>query len=213
MLVIIPFGPPGVGKGTQAELLGKKFKLPHISTGDLFRKNIKEETPLGVEAKEYIEKGALGPDSLVLDMIQMRIKEDDCKKGFILDGYPRTLDQARVLDEIIDPKTLAILHFDAPDETVVERISGRLLCSKCGTSYHRLFKPPQKPDICDACGGALFQRKDDAPDVIQKRLNEYHKKTAPIIDFYADRPHFFKIDCTESIDKIQSQLIALITPL
>ena len=210
MLIVIPFGPPGVGKGTQADLLAQKFGVPHISTGDLFRKNIAEETPLGLEAKGYIEKGLLGPDSLVLDMIQMRIKEDDCEKGFILDGYPRTLDQAKVLDEIVDPKSLVVIHFDAPDETVVERISGRLMCKDCGRSYHTLFKPPQEAGVCDACGGELYQRKDDAADVIEKRLSEYHKKTAPLLDFYKSRPHFFTIDCTETIDEIQQKAVAAI---
>ena len=210
MRVIIPFGPPGVGKGTQASLLAEKCHIPHISTGELFRENIRQETPLGIEAKEYIEKGVLGPDSLVLDMLQMRIKEKDAKEGFILDGYPRTVDQATVLDEIISPESLYIFYFNAPKEMLIERISGRLICSNCQSTYHSRFKPPKEENTCDICGEKLYQRKDDRPEVIEKRLDEYDKKTAPVIEYYKKRAHFYTIDCTQTIEKIEHDLATII---
>lgn len=184
-LVVILLGPPGAGKGTHAAPLSRHLGVPHISTGDLFRANLKEKTPLGLKVKKYLDQGALVPDSLVVDMLFDRISEKDCRNGYILDGFPRSLDQAKALDEKISHQasTLAI-HFDVSDREITERILGRLICKKCQASFHKKFFPPEKKDVCDHCSSPLFQRSDDNEATIQNRLSVYHREISPIMSYY-----------------------------
>jgi len=185
-LVILLMGPPGAGKGTHAGPLSQHLSLPHISTGDLFRENIRNQTPLGKKAKEYIDKGLLGPDELVLDMLFCRIAKDDCKNGYILDGFPRTLAQAKALDQRLKKshRVLAV-NFHLDDATIIERISGRIVCKECGSPYHTKHNPPQKEMVCDACTGQLYQRDDDKEEIVRKRLEVYREQTAPLIKHYS----------------------------
>ncbi len=181
---IIALGAPGVGKGTYTGLMAETFRLPHISTGDMFRENIKGNTEIGIKAKEYMDKGFLVPDEIVIGMLKERIKKDDCKDGFILDGFPRTIPQADALKKIA--KIDKVLNFVASEEVIIERLSGRRVCRKCGAIYHIKNVPPKKPGICDSCGGEIYQREDDKEEVIRSRLKEYEAKTAPLIEYYKD---------------------------
>lgn len=185
-MVLILMGPPGAGKGTHAAPLSGQLSLPHISTGDLFRENMRNETALGKEAKSYIDKGNLVPDELVLDMLFDRVAAPDCKGGYILDGFPRTIAQAKALDLRIQDKNLVIvLNFNLSDEAIIERVTGRIACKSCGRPYHKKFDPPQNESVCDHCGGVLFQRDDDKEEIIRKRLEVYRAQTAPLIEHYA----------------------------
>ncbi len=182
---IIFFGAPGAGKGTQAEIVSEKLGIPTISTGAIIRSAIKEGTEMGLAAKAKIEAGGLVPDEVVIGIIKERLAEDDCKCGFILDGFPRTVPQAKALTEMgiaID----VVLDLEVEDERIVKRMSGRRVCLKCGASYHTLYKKPAKDGICDVCGDALAVRKDDAPEVVESRLKVYHEETEPLKDYYAD---------------------------
>ena len=181
---LILLGAPGAGKGTQAEKICDKYNIPAISTGNIIRAALKNGTEMGLKAKAYMEAGQLVPDEVVIGIIKDRLKEDDCKSGFILDGFPRTIPQAQALEDmgiIIDK----VVDIEVPDEKITARMSGRRVCSKCANSYHLLYKKPKVDGICDACGGELVQRKDDAPETVQARLVEYHEMTEPLKDFYA----------------------------
>lgn len=184
---LVLLGPPGAGKGTQAEQLIKKYDIPHISTGDILRKNIKEQTELGVKAEEYMDNGDLVPDALVLDIVASRIAEDDCSEGFLLDGFPRTLAQAEQLDEILKEKGIGLDHvinLDVDESVLLERLTGRRVCRACGSTFHVKNKPPAVSGTCDACKGELYTRPDDTEDAIKNRMSAYHELTAPLIDFY-----------------------------
>ena len=184
---LIILGAPGSGKGTSATVLREKYSLAHISTGDIFRSNIKNGTPLGVEAKSYIDKGALVPDSLTVSMVEDRLSQDDCKKGYILDGFPRTLAQAEALDEMLaknGDKIDAVLSIVVDDEIIKDRVSGRRVCEKCGASFNVKFKPTKTEGVCDLCGGKVVQRADDNEETVANRLKTYYENTQPLIDFY-----------------------------
>lgn len=182
---LILLGAPGAGKGTQAEKIVDKFGIPAISTGNILRAALKEGTEMGLKAKTYMEAGQLVPDDVVIGIIKDRLKEKDCENGFILDGFPRTIPQAQALEDagiVIDK----VLDIEVPDEKITARMSGRRVCSKCANSYHMFYKKPNVEGVCDACGGELIQRKDDAPETVQARLKEYHEMTEPLKDFYSN---------------------------
>ena len=184
---LIILGAPGSGKGTSATVLREKYSLAHISTGDIFRSNIKNGTPLGVEAKSYIDKGALVPDSLTVSMVEDRLSQPDCEKGYILDGFPRTLAQAEALDEMLakkGDKIDAVLSIVVDDEIIKDRVSGRRVCEKCGASFNVKFKPTNVEGVCDLCGGNVVQRADDNEETVAARLKTYYENTKPLIDFY-----------------------------
>lgn len=184
---IILLGPPGAGKGTQAKLISEKFQIPHISTGDIFRKNISEKTPLGIEAKTYMDNGKLVPDEVTIGIVKDRLIEDDCKNGFLLDGFPRTVKQAEALDLFLNSNEQKIdtaLLIDVPKEFILERMTGRRVCSKCGSSYHIKFNPSKVEGKCDVCDGVLVQRKDDTEATVKERLDVYDSHTQPLIQYY-----------------------------
>ena len=210
---IILFGPPGAGKGTQAKKMVDNYGIPQISTGDILRANVREGTELGLAAKGYMDKGELVPDEVLIGIIKNRLKEQDCEKGFILDGYPRTIPQADalavILDEINKPIDV-VLNLEVPDEELVERISGRLMCN-CGASYHRTFNPPKKDDVCDICGSKVFQRDDDKEEAVKNRLNVYKKQTEPLIEYYTKQGFLVTLDGTKDIDKVFEVIKAVLT--
>jgi adenylate kinase len=212
---IILFGPPGAGKGTQAKKMVDFYGIPQISTGDILRANVREGTELGLAAKSYMDKGELVPDDVLIGIIKNRLKEDDCKKGFILDGYPRTIPQADalavILKEIQKPIDV-VLNLEVPDEELVERISGRLMC-KCGASYHRTFNPPKKEGVCDTCAGDVYQRADDKEEAVQNRLNVYKKQTQPLIDYYAKQGILVTLDGTKDINEVFEDIKAALAKL
>ncbi len=182
---LILLGAPGAGKGTQAEKICEKCNIPAISTGNIIRAALKNGTEMGLKAKSYMDAGQLVPDEVVIGIIKERLAQDDCKGGFILDGFPRTIPQAQALEDMginIDK----VIDIEVPDETITARLSGRRVCAKCGNSYHMIYKFPKTPGVCDSCGGELVQRKDDAPETVQARLVEYHEMTEPLKDFYAN---------------------------
>lgn len=184
-LVVVLLGPPGSGKGTQAKLLCQALSIPHISTGDLFRDHMKNDTPLGIKAKSYINSGKLVPDDLTLEMLAERIKSADCQKGFLLDGVPRTVPQAEALEEsLFKNVNLHVLNLLVPDELIIKRAEGRLLCKQCGAIFNRYFSAPKKENICDNCGGSLYHRDDDNADVVKERLRVYNQQTKPLIDYF-----------------------------
>ena len=187
---IIMLGAPGAGKGTQAKMIAEKCGIPHISTGDIFRANIKNGTELGAKAKEYMDKGLLVPDELVCDLVVDRIQQADCEKGYILDGFPRTIPQAEALENAlnaIEQKLDYAIDIDVPDENIINRMSGRRACVGCGATYHVLFNPTKVEGKCDVCGESLILRDDDKPETVKKRLDVYHTQTQPLIDFYTER--------------------------
>lgn len=191
-------GPPGGGKGTQAEILSEKLSIPHISTGAIIRNAIREKTELGKVAEDYIAKGQLVPDKLVIDMVSKRLSEKDCENGYILDGFPRTLPQAGAMDEIGIELDCA-LNLIVSDETIVDRLGGRRECKTCAAPYHVKFNPPEKEGVCDKCGGVLITRADDVPDTIRQRLSVYHKETEPLIDFYKKKEILVNVTGKDSI--------------
>ena len=207
-MVLILLGPPGAGKGTQADLLRSNLHIPHISTGDLLRDHIRRGTELGKEANAFMSKGQLVPDQLVLDMLFERVRSPDCEKGYILDGFPRTVAQAEALQMRLQGITTpVVIHLILSDEQILERLTKRLTCERCGTPYHILYSPPKKEGICDKCGGNLIQRADDTEAVINKRLGVYHQQTAPLIDFYEHLHLLRAIDCSGSKDAIFSKIL------
>ena len=202
---IIMLGAPGAGKGTQAKKISDKFAIPHISTGDIFRANIKGGTELGKKAKSYMDQGKLVPDELVCDLVADRIKQDDCTKGFILDGFPRTVPQAEALDKTLNEMNLvldAAVDVDVPDDHIVRRMGGRRACLKCGATYHIVYNKPSKEGVCDACGSDLVQRDDDKPETVQTRLQVYHDQTQPLIDYYSKAGVLKSVDGTQDMDVV-----------
>jgi adenylate kinase len=215
-LNLILFGPPGAGKGTQAERLRKDFELPYIATGDMLRANVKEQTDLGKKAKEYMDAGDLVPDDLIVAMARDRLIQDDAQDGFILDGFPRTVDQAKALDEQLSDlgrRVTAALLIDVPDEELIRRLSGRRMCVKAGHNYHVEFDPPKHDGICDQDGSRLIQREDDKPEVIQNRLRVYHEHTKPLVDYYDERGLMRRIDGTRDPADVHGHIRAVIATL
>jgi len=187
---IILLGPPGCGKGTQADIICKEYSIPHISTGDILRDNVKRGTEIGMNAKEYMDSGSLVPDKIIIHMMKARFLEDDCRKGFLLDGFPRTIAQAEAFDDLLEKMDISldhIINIDVPDEDIINRISKRLSCPNCGEVYNLLYKKPKKEMSCDTCGGKLHQRDDDKEEVIRNRLDVYRKQTAPLISYYKQK--------------------------
>lgn len=210
-VVIILLGPPGVGKGTQATHLSKELNIPHISTGDIFRDNIKRKTPLGLTTQKIIEEGLFVPDEIVDAIVFDRLQAQDCKQGCILDGYPRTSHQAIALEKFIGSNfQLRVINYVLEDTLIMERLTGRLTCSQCGRPFHRLFNPPKQELICDACGHQLLQRKDDTEAVVRTRLETYHKQTAPLIEFYEKKKQLDTVQCKGSIEEILNTSIDLL---
>lgn len=210
---IIMLGAPGAGKGTQAKMIAEKYGIPHISTGDIFRMNIKNGTQLGMEAKQYMDKGLLVPDELTVKILLDRVAQDDCKNGYVLDGFPRTIPQAEVLDEALtklgDHIDYAI-DVDVPDENIVRRMGGRRACLSCGATYHIEHVPPKKEGICDTCGQELVLRDDDKPETVQNRLNVYHEQTQPLIDFYQAKGVLRTVDGTADMKDVFEAIVAIL---
>lgn len=210
---IILLGGPGAGKGTQAKLLKEHYNVPHISTGDILRANIKNNTELGKEAKKYIDQGLLVPDELVVHLIENRIAEDDCKKGYILDGFPRTIPQAKALDKVlesINDKIDIVVNIEVSDASIVKRMSGRRSCLKCGASYHTEHNPPKTEGICDVCGNELILRDDDKPETVANRLGVYHEETKPLIEYYTNKNMLVTIDGLRPIEVVTRDIISSI---
>ncbi|MBO8143227.1 MAG: adenylate kinase [Thermodesulfobacterium sp.] len=210
---IIFLGPPGAGKGTQAKILVEKYGIPQISTGDMLREHVAKGTELGMKAKEYMEKGQLVPDEIILSMVKERLSQDDAQKGFILDGFPRTVAQAEALDKLLEEmgkKIEYVLALIVPDEELVTRLTGRRTCKNCGMMYHIKFKPPKVEGKCDACGGELYQRADDNEETVRNRLKVYHEQTAPLIEYYKKKGVLFEVDGNKSIEEITQQLINIL---
>ena len=202
---IIMLGAPGAGKGTQALRIAEKYNLPHISTGDIFRSNIKNGTELGKKARSYMDQGLLVPDELTCDLVVDRITKDDCKNGYILDGFPRTIPQAEALTRALKELGTKIdfaIDVDVPDENIVRRMSGRRACPGCGATYHIEFAKPAKEDICDVCGEKLIIREDDKPETVQKRLDVYHTQTQPLIDYYREKGVLHTVDGTREMEEV-----------
>ena len=210
---IIMLGAPGAGKGTQAKMIADKYGVPHISTGDIFRANIKNGTELGMEAKKYMDQGLLVPDELTVRILLDRVAQDDCKNGYVLDGFPRTIPQAEVLDSELtklgDHIDYAI-NVDVPDENIVKRMSGRRACLTCGATYHIEHVPPKKEGICDVCGSELVLRDDDKPETVKNRLSVYHEQTQPLIDFYTEKGVLKTVDGTVPMEEVFAVITAIL---
>ena len=210
---IIMLGAPGAGKGTQAKMIADKYGVPHISTGDIFRANIKNGTELGMEAIKYMDQGLLVPDELTVRILLDRVAQDDCKNGYVLDGFPRTIPQAEVLDSELtklgDHIDYAI-NVDVPDENIVKRMSGRRACLTCGATYHIEHVPPKKEGICDVCGSELVLRDDDKPETVKNRLNVYHEQTQPLIDFYTEKGVLKTVDGTVPMEEVFAAITAIL---
>ena len=210
---IIMLGAPGAGKGTQAKMIADKYGVPHISTGDIFRANIKNGTELGMEAKKYMDQGLLVPDELTVRILLDRVAQDDCKNGYVLDGFPRTIPQAEVLDSELTKLGDHIdyaLNVDVPDENIVKRMSGRRACLTCGATYHIEHVPPKKEGICDVCGSELVLRDDDKPETVKNRLNVYHEQTQPLIDFYTEKGVLKTVDGTVPMEEVFAAITAIL---
>ncbi len=213
---IILMGLPGAGKGTQASEIVKKFPIPHISTGDMFRKAIKDETDLGKEAKSYMDRGELVPDEVTVGIVKDRISEDDAKKGSLLDGFPRTIEQAEALSNImkeLDREIDAVINIEVPEEELMNRLTGRRICEKCGTTYHLVFNPPKVDGICDLDGGKLYQREDDNPETVANRLNVNVKQSKPILEFYDNKNVLKNIDGSRDIKVVTNDVIDILEDL
>ncbi|NLP16493.1 MAG: adenylate kinase [Clostridiales bacterium] len=207
---IIMLGAPGAGKGTQAKRIADRFEIPHISTGDIFRENIKNETQLGLKAKGYMDQGLLVPDELVLELIMDRFKAPDCKKGYVLDGFPRTIPQAKALDDALNKNNDRIefaINVDVADEVIIKRMAGRRACLNCGRTYHVDTLKPKVSGQCDYCNTELVLRDDDKPETVKKRLQVYHEQTQPLIDYYNNKGILHSVDGTGEIDDIYKQII------
>ena len=210
---IIMLGAPGAGKGTQAKMLAAKYNIPHISTGDIFRANIKNGTPLGEKAKVYLDKGLLVPDELVVDLVIDRFKNPDCEKGYILDGFPRTIPQAKALTEALEKigeKVDFAINVEVPDENIIRRMSGRRACVGCGATYHIKYNPTKVENICDACGKELILRDDDKPETVEKRLNVYHEQTQPLIAYYTEQGILKEVDGTVDMNVVFDAIVDIL---
>ena len=210
---IIMLGAPGAGKGTQAKQIAAKYSIPHISTGDIFRANIKNGTELGKKAKTYMDQGALVPDELTCDLVMDRIQQDDCKNGFVLDGFPRTIPQAKALDDAltkIGEKMDYAIDVDVPDENIVNRMGGRRACLNCGATYHIVFNPTKVEGICDACGEKLILRDDDKPETVKNRLSVYHEQTQPLIEYYSGKGVLKEVDGTQPMDDVFAAIVKIL---
>jgi len=207
---LVLLGPPGAGKGTQAERLAQELALPHVASGDLFRDNLRNETELGLTAREYMDKGELVPDDVTIAMVRDRMQRPDCARGVILDGFPRTLTQAQGLDGMLtdmEHKLDGVIYLAVPDEELVRRLSGRWLCDQCQAPYHTVFSPPSREGVCDACGGTLYQRDDDKPDTVWARLNVFHRQTAPLIDYYRQADLLVEVNGVGAIEAVSDLVL------
>ncbi|MDF2843369.1 MAG: adenylate kinase [Herbinix sp.] len=210
---IIMLGAPGAGKGTQAKKLASKYGIPHISTGDIFRANIKNGTELGQKAKVYMDQGLLVPDELVVDLVVDRFKQADCENGYVLDGFPRTIPQAKALDEALEKNKDAVeyaIDVDVPDEAIISRMAGRRACVGCGGTYHLVTIPPKTEGICDTCGAELILREDDKPETVEKRLKVYHDQTQPLIEYYQGKNILRTVDGTQDLEDVFKDIIAIV---
>ena len=210
---IIMLGAPGAGKGTQAKMIAEKFGIPHVSTGDIFRANIKNGTELGKEAKKYMDQGLLVPDELTVKILLDRVAQDDCKNGYVLDGFPRTIPQAEVLDKALTElgdKIDYAINVDVPDENIIRRMSGRRACVGCGATYHIKYNPTKVEGICDACGEKLILRDDDKPETVKNRLSVYHEQTQPLIDYYKAQGILKSVDGTKPMDEVFADIVAIL---
>jgi len=210
---IIMLGAPGAGKGTQAKMIADKFGIPHISTGDIFRANIKEQTALGMEAKKYMDQGALVPDELTVKILLDRVAKDDCSKGYVLDGFPRTIPQAEVLDKAVAALGDSIdyaINVEVPDENIINRMSGRRACVACGSTYHIVHVPTKVEGICDRCGKELILRDDDKPETVKKRLSVYHDQTQPLIMYYEKKNILKEVDGTKDMNDVFVEIVNIL---
>lgn len=210
---IIMLGAPGAGKGTQAKMIAEKYGIPHISTGDIFRANIKNATELGMEAKKYMDEGKLVPDELTVKILLDRVAQDDCKNGYVLDGFPRTIPQAEVLTAALEKMNDAVdfaIDVNVPDENIVNRMSGRRACLTCGATYHIVHIPPKQEGICDKCGSALVLRDDDKPETVLNRLKVYHDQTQPLIDYYTEKGILKTVDGTKDMQEVFEQIVSIL---
>lgn len=206
-------GLPGAGKGTQADKISEKYNIPHISTGDMFRSAIKEGTELGMKAKSFMDQGALVPDEVTIGIVKERLSKADCEKGFLLDGFPRTIAQAEALQALLSEMNQAIdhvLHVEVPEDKLVERLSGRRICPTCGRAYHVIYNPPKKEGICDIDGSALIQRDDDKPETVKNRLAINIEQSKPLLDFYEDRGYLVTVDGDQDINKVFQDIQSII---
>lgn len=211
---IVMLGAPGAGKGTQAKRIAEKYQLPHISTGDIFRANIKNGTELGKKAKTYMDQGLLVPDELVVDLVVDRLSQEDCKNGYILDGFPRTIPQAEALDTALTAIGESMdyaINVDVPDANIIDRMSGRRACVACGGTYHIVFNPTKIADVCDACGGQLILRDDDKAETVKKRLDVYHEQTQPLIDYYTAKDILVDVDGTRPMDEVFDAIVTILS--
>ena len=210
---IIMLGAPGAGKGTQAKRIAEKYHIPHISTGDIFRANIKGGTELGMKAKGFMDQGMLVPDEITIGMLMDRIKDADCANGYVLDGFPRTIPQAESLTKALSAQGESIdfaVNVDVPDDNIVSRMSGRRACLACGATYHVEFNPPKKEGVCDVCGQELVLRDDDKPETVQKRLDVYHEQTQPLIEYYKQAGVLAEVDGTQNMDDVFSSIVDIL---
>ena len=210
---IVMLGAPGAGKGTQAKMIAEKYGVPHISTGDIFRANIKNGTELGKEAKSYMDKGQLVPDELTVRLLLDRVANADCANGYVLDGFPRTIPQAEVLTaelEKLGEKVDYAVDVDVPDENIINRMSGRRACLKCGATYHVVFAAPKTEGVCDTCGEGLVLRDDDKPETVSKRLNVYHEQTQPLIDYYTNQNVLKTVDGTKALEEVFQSIVDIL---
>jgi adenylate kinase len=210
---ILFMGPPGAGKGTQAERITREFNIPHISTGDAFRLAMKQGTPMGLKAKEYVDQGLLVPDEITNGIVRDRLAEPDCKQGFLLDGFPRTLAQARALDEMLGEmgrKIDHVINLKVDRGLLLARLTGRRICKSCGSTYHVMFNPPTQEGICDKCGGELYQRSDDTEEKVGTRLDEYTSKTAPLLDYYSSKGLLREVNGEKDIDTVTTEIGSLL---
>lgn len=210
---ILFMGPPGAGKGTQAEVIVNEFGIPHISTGDAFRLAIKQQTPVGIKAKEYMDQGLLVPDDVTVGIVRERLQQSDCEKGFLLDGFPRTLSQAEALEELLSGlgrKLDHVINLKVDRNKLLARLTGRRICKSCGSTYHVIFNPPVQEGVCDKCGGELYQRSDDNEESVGTRLDEYINKTAPLLTFYEDKGLLRQVDGEQEIGTVSKEIVSIL---
>lgn len=210
---IIMLGAPGAGKGTQAKKIAEKYQIPHISTGDIFRANIKNGTELGKKAKTYMDQGLLVPDELVVDLVVDRVQQEDCANGYVLDGFPRTIPQAEALDKALAEKGQKMdyaINVEVPDENIINRMSGRRACVGCGATYHVVYAPTKTENVCDNCGGELILRDDDKPETVKKRLDVYHEQTQPLIEYYTNSGILKEVDGTIDIGDVFAEIVKIL---